>query len=79
MPSNARSAPVADANLTDIEQCTDEVKNAMQRLLAMLGTERLVQLAQKLDDVATDTRFGDVKIIITDGRVRLLKAEKSYE
>jgi hypothetical protein len=38
-----------------------------------------VQLAQMLEDVATDTRFGNVTVVITDGRVRLLKAEKSYE
>jgi hypothetical protein len=55
------------------------VNDAVSRLLLLLGPERILQLAQMLDDVATDTRFGDVKIIITDGRVRLLKVEKSYE
>ena len=68
-----------DATLNELEELTDEVKAAMQRLLALMGAERLVQLAQKLDDVVSDTRFGDVKIVVTDGRVRLLKAEKSYE
>lgn len=58
---------------------TPAVEDAVKCLLLLLGPERLVQLAQKLDDVAKDTRFGDVKIIVTDGRVRLLKAEKSYE
>jgi len=70
---------VDDATLNELEELTDEVKAAMQRLLALMGAERLVQLAQKLDDVVSDTRFGDVKIVVTDGRVRLLKAEKSYE
>ena len=55
------------------------VKDAAGLLLLLLGPERFLQLPQMLNDVATDTRFGNVTIVITDGRVRLLKAEKSYE
>jgi hypothetical protein len=58
---------------------TPEVNDAVKKLLLLLGPERILQLAQMLEDVATDTHFGDVKIVITDGRVRLLKVEKSYE
>jgi hypothetical protein len=56
-----------------------EVEDSLSRLLTLLGGDRVVQLAQKIDDVIADTRFGNVTIVITDGRVRLLKAEKSYE
>lgn len=62
----------------NLDPCAD-VANALQRLVQLLGAERVIQLSQMLEDVAMDTRFGDVKIIITDGRVRLLKVEKSYE
>lgn len=72
---NARSAVVADAN----NENSVEVEEAIKRLYLLLGAERLVQLTQMLDDVAADTRFGNVTIVITDGRIRLLKAEKSYE
>jgi hypothetical protein len=78
----ARSTPVADTKNDPsliARQRAAAVKDAVGRLLLLLGPERILQLAQMLDDVATDTRFGDVKIIITDGRVRLLKVEKSYE
>lgn len=56
-----------------------EVEDSLSRLLTLLGGDRVVQLAQKIDDVIADTHFGNVTIVITDGRVRLLKAEKSYE
>lgn len=68
-----------DATLDELEKHTDEVDIAMRRLLALLGGERVVQLTQKIEEVITDSHFGNVTIVITDGRVRLLKAEKSYE
>jgi hypothetical protein len=70
---------VDDATLDELEKHTDEVDIAMRRLLALLGGERVVQLTQKIEEVITDSHFGNVTIVITDGRVRLLKAEKSYE
>jgi hypothetical protein len=73
---NGRSAPV---DTVIPEPNPDDVEEALKRLVQLLGYRRVVQLPKLLDDVALDTRFGDVKIIITDGRVRLLKAEKSYE
>lgn len=55
------------------------VQEAMKRLLVQLGERRVVLLAKLIDDVGKETRYGDVKIIVADGRVRNIKAEKSYE
>ena len=55
------------------------VEAAIQRLLDMLGPDRLVDLVEKLSDVAGDPGFGDVVLVFVDGRVRLIKASKSYD
>ncbi len=62
------SAPVPATDLND----------AITSLLSTLGQERLIQLAELIADIETDTQYGDVKIVIAEGRVQRLKAEKSY-
>ena len=52
---------------------------AIQRLLDMLGPTRLIDLVEKLSDVAKDTRYGDVTIVVVDGRARLVKIVKSWD
>lgn len=54
------------------------VTEAIAALLAELGQERLIQLAGLIADIEQDTQYGDVKIVIAEGRVQRLKAEKSY-
>jgi hypothetical protein len=51
----------------------------VRRLAELLGEERLRQLVELIEEVEGDTRWGDVKIVIAEGRVQRLKAEKSYE
>jgi len=58
---------------------TQNVESAFQRLLAILGPARLVDLVEKLSDVASDPGFGDIIMVFVDGRVRLIKASKSYD
>lgn len=48
-------------------------------MLDYMSRETLIQLASLIAEVAEDTGFGDVKIVIADGRVQILKAEKSYK
>ena len=67
-----------------LTQCTESDKSqtveaAFQQLLAMLGPARLVDLVEKLSDVASDTRHGDVVIVVMDGRARLIKITKSWD
>lgn len=49
------------------------------RLVELLGIERAEQLVLLLQDVLDDTGFGDVKLVVAEGKVTLLKAEKSYK
>ena len=64
-----------DDKVTD----TPDVDLAIQRLLDMLGPTRLIDLVEKLSDVAKDTRYGDVTIVVVDGRARLVKIVKSWD
>lgn len=47
-------------------------------LLVQLGPERLALLLRLLHEVQADTGFGDVKIVVSDGRVARIKVERSY-
>lgn len=48
------------------------------RLTKLLGVNRMVKLIELLDEVIDQTGYGDVKIVIAQGQVQSLKAEKSY-
>ena len=48
----------------------------LERLLHPDGLELLVEL---LSEVITQTHYGHVIIIVSDGKVVLFKAEKSYK
>ena len=57
---------------------TDQAR-LMQFLLAKFGQEKLFQLKQLLLDVIEDTGYGGIGIVVAEGRVTLLKVEKSYK
>jgi hypothetical protein len=58
----------------------DSLKSeALREIEDLLGAERVVQLRCLLLDVMRDTGFGDVKLVVAEGKVALLKAEKSYK
>jgi hypothetical protein len=69
---------VKDVSLPDIEQYTDEVKTAMQRLPALLGMEHVALLLELLETILGDTGYGGVEIVVADGRVQTMKLTKSY-
>jgi hypothetical protein len=54
------------------------VQRSLQFLVQELGSERLIQLASLIREVEESTQYGDVKIIIAQGEIQRLKAEKSY-
>ncbi len=54
------------------------VESDAARLARLLGAERLRLLADLLEEVGRDTRFGDVKVVVADGRGVGLRMEKSY-
>lgn len=51
---------------------------ALYALLRQMGAERVIQLAALLDEVISVTGYGDVKVVVADRKVALLKAEKSF-
>jgi hypothetical protein len=55
-----------------------ELARAINILLVEMTPEKIVQLAELILDVKKDTRFGGVNIVIAEGRIQRLKAEKSY-
>ena len=57
---------------------TSDMIEILARLYKHLGAERMEQLPDLLDEVASKTGYGAVKIILVDGRVVRLKDEKSY-
>ena len=59
--------------------CRVDIAEAIQFLEANLGYDRLVKLADLIQDVIMDSGYGDVKIIISDSTVQTLKIEKSYK
>ena len=58
---------------------TIDPTHAMARLTILLGTDRLIRLVELLEDVINETGHGDVRIIISEGKVELLKAGHSYK
>jgi len=54
-------------------------KEPETRLAVLLGTVKLVRLVELLEDVIAETGYGDVKIVIAEGKVQMLKAEHSYK
>jgi hypothetical protein len=49
------------------------------RLVKLLGEEKAARLADLLEEVMQSPGWGDVKIVVVDGRPALLKIEKSYK
>ncbi len=52
---------------------------AMNQLLEQLGSERLIRLADLIQDVEDKTGYGNVSIVINDRRVETIKQEFSYK
>jgi hypothetical protein len=55
------------------------VEYALEKLLRKLGEERIVQLAELIQDVEDKTGYGNVSIVINDRRVETIKQEFSYK
>ena len=51
----------------------------LSRLMKLLGSSQLLRLIELMEGVIEDTGYGDVKIVIAEGKVQLLKVEKSYK
>lgn len=60
-------------------ELSPEMLRALNRLLNLMGPEKFLQLADLMRDVALDTGYGDVKVVIAQGTVARLKVEKSYD
>jgi len=58
---------------------TTQDAQLLAELKIIFGHDKLTQLRQFLANVIEDTGYGDVKIVIADGKVQLLKVEKSYK
>jgi len=56
-----------------------EVEIATEKLLELLGVERIIQLADLIAEVCEKTGYGDAKIVVAEGRVTTLKQEISYK
>ena len=69
---------MADANLNELEEHTDEGNVAMLRLLALLKMEHVALLLELLETILGDTGYGGVEIVVADGRVQSMKLTKSY-
>jgi hypothetical protein len=63
--------------ITDIPGANS--KDMAARLTKLLGTVKLVRLVELLEDVIEETGYGDVKIVVAEGKVQMLKAEHSYK
>ncbi len=61
------------------EIVSPEVYAALRTWLICWGPASLVQLTELLSDVSKDTGYGHVRIEVAEGRMVLLKAEKSYK
>lgn len=59
-------------------ELSDDVSQAVRSLLQDLGPERLCRLAELLAAVRTETGYGDVTIVVTDGRVVGLRRSNSF-
>lgn len=60
-------------------ELSPDMLRALNRLLVLMGPEKFYQLAVLMQDVISDTGYGDVKVVITQGTVARLKVEKSYD
>jgi hypothetical protein len=56
-----------------------EMMQVAECLVAHLGARRFILLSKLLEEIKKDTRYGNVSIDVVDGRVRGVKAQKSYE
>lgn len=52
---------------------------AIESLLRLLGQERVIQLANLVDDVCQKTGWGGVDIVVAEGRVATIKQNISYK
>ena len=65
--------------MTIIENTEVSIAVAMSQLLEQLGSERLIRLADLIQDVTDKTGYGNVSIVINDRRVETIKQEFSYK
>jgi hypothetical protein len=48
------------------------------RLKRLLGNGKLIRLVELLEGVVEETGYGNVTIVVAEGKVQNLKAERSY-
>ena len=70
-------APTQYVESAEVFITTDEAR-LLRYLMDKFGRDRLFQFKQLLDDVIT-TGYGDIKVVVVDRRVALIKVEKSYK
>jgi len=66
------SQEVNDSIIINSEAC-------IYQLTTLLGNAKLLRLVELLKDVIDETGYGDVKIVVAEGKVQMLKAEHSYK
>jgi len=72
--------PQAENKPAAVIEISPSILQALNQILSrMKQPEMFIQLADLIKDVADDTGFGDVKVVIVDSFAQLLKAEKSYK
>jgi hypothetical protein len=58
---------------------SDELQDAVLRLLELLGSQRVIQLTDLLENVCDHTGYGAVTITISDSRPDKIKETYSHE
>lgn len=53
--------------------------SSLERMIKLLGPEKVIQLGAMIDEIRTRTGYGDVKIVLAEGFVSTLKQEISYK
>jgi len=76
-------AKVPDQPQTDdksiMVELSPSMASALTRILLRMNQLKFIQLSELIDDVAEDTGFGYVKIIIRDAYTDYLRSEKAYK
>jgi hypothetical protein len=61
------------------EYTVDMTEPTLARILQAVGLERLIRMAELIDEVIDDSGWGDIVIVIAERRVVGIKAGKSYK
>jgi len=59
-------------------ELSPELARAINILLIEMTPAQIIKLVELIQEITGETKFGGVNIVIAEGRVQRLKAEKSY-